>query len=80
MKKKLDWLLEAFLWLYGVFMYSLALPLFLGVSVVFIAPLTYWLLDHVLVYVLVSVIVGLYLKKWHGRSHAKEFDATASQL
>jgi|GEM_PF-5798117 len=67
MKKTLDWLLEAFMWLYMIFLYSLALPLLLGASVIFVTPLANWLLDHIFIYVPVSVIVGFCLKKWRDK-------------
>ncbi len=44
-KKILDWLLEAFIVLYDIFLYSLILPLTLGAILIFIVPIANWLSD-----------------------------------
>lgn len=66
-KKVLNRLLKAFMWAYEIFLYSLALPLVLGITVLF-APLANQLSDfffkHMFIYILASVIVGLLIRKW----------------
>lgn len=65
MKKLLDWLLEAFMLVYEIFLYSLILPLTIGVIVLFIAPLANWFteLPGFALY-FIAAGVGISIKVW----------------
>jgi hypothetical protein len=68
MKKFLDLLLELFMGLYGIFLYSLILPLGLGMVIVFIYPFATWLQRSIfdLGYLMYPffIAVGMGLKYW----------------
>jgi len=64
--KILEWPLEAFMWVYEIFIYSLLFPLFLGLAIVFsvmIFPYVSWY-DNVswLIKIPIFIVIGIYLK------------------
>ena len=70
-KRILDWLLEAFMWVYEIFLYSLILPLALGVIVLFLTPVANWFIDHWFIYIPVSVAVGFFIRNWLNNHNKK---------
>ena len=78
MKKILDWLLKSFMWLYEIFLYFLIFPISLGIIIVLLIPLinslANYLLDHIYLYICISIIMGLFLKKWRNKSITKNYN------
>ena len=61
-KKALNWLLEAFIWVYAVIICSLLLPLTIGIILLFIAPLAQWLFDlSWIVKIPIWLVTGIFL-------------------
>ena len=65
MQKVSDQLLEIFMWVYELFLYSLILPLTIGVITLFIPPIFKWYYDQSsFVIIGSSVIFGIGMKIW----------------
>lgn len=64
MKKILDWLLKAFIWVYEIFLYSLALPLFLGIIWMFGGVYIWFMNFSWAIKIPVCIVVGICLKTW----------------
>jgi len=62
MKKILNWLLEAFMWVYEIFLYSLLLPLIFGVILIFVVPVANWFINLGFIQWFVYIAVGICLK------------------
>lgn len=68
MGKDKDRLLEVFMLLYPIFLYSMALKLFLGIMWMF-GGLYIWFGDlHWIIQAIASLVVGLYLIKWRDKT------------
>ena len=69
-KKFTYYLLNVFINVYGVFLYSLALPLLIGAITIFFVPFVYWIKDlfedlSIPVRILAFIIIGVCFKRWH---------------
>ncbi|MFH0820924.1 MAG: hypothetical protein V1908_04070 [Candidatus Peregrinibacteria bacterium] len=64
MKKTLDWLLEAFMWIYEIFLYSLVLPLFLGIIWMFGGIYIWFMHFSWAIKIPLCIGVGICLKIW----------------
>lgn len=71
MKIILDKLLKIFMLIYGIFLYSMALPLFLAISYL-LGEFNSWFYElHWVIKVISSIIVGLLLIRWRDKKFFK---------
>ncbi len=70
MKIILDRLLDVFIWVYGIFLYSLVLPLTLGVILIFIVPIADWFNEIPIIIKIPSfILIGAGLKFLHTKKN-----------